>query len=124
MSLSVLFFFFQAEDGIRDHCVTGVQTCALPISASIEFEQPAAAAAGMEDRFPEGLQPQGPAFPIHTIRQDGMALLPEAVFARVTAPFVGRSIGVEHINVLLERVNRALIAAGYTTSRAYVGNQS
>src|SRR5438034_5157237 len=28
------FFFFQAEDGIRDHCVTGVQTCALPISLS------------------------------------------------------------------------------------------
>src|SRR5260221_5957729 len=27
-------FFFQAEDGIRDHCVTGVQTCALPISAA------------------------------------------------------------------------------------------
>src|SRR5260221_173691 len=29
---SCFFFFFQAEDGIRDHCVTGVQTCALPIS--------------------------------------------------------------------------------------------
>src|SRR5438034_7670046 len=28
---SSVFFFFQAEDGIRDHCVTGVQTCALPI---------------------------------------------------------------------------------------------
>src|SRR5437667_5733568 len=27
------FFFFQAEDGIRDRDVTGVQTCALPISA-------------------------------------------------------------------------------------------
>src|SRR4051794_41340459 len=27
-----LFFFFQAEDGIRDGRVTGVQTCALPIS--------------------------------------------------------------------------------------------
>ena len=26
-----MLFFFQAEDGIRDHCVTGVQTCALPI---------------------------------------------------------------------------------------------
>src|SRR5438105_12166267 len=26
-----LFFFFQAEDGIRDPLVTGVQTCALPI---------------------------------------------------------------------------------------------
>src|SRR5207244_7742006 len=28
----VPFFFFQAEDGIRDDLVTGVQTCALPIS--------------------------------------------------------------------------------------------
>src|SRR5256885_11548256 len=27
----LLFFFFQAEDGIRDYKVTGVQTCALPI---------------------------------------------------------------------------------------------
>ena len=27
------FFFFQAEDGIRDDLVTGVQTCALPIWA-------------------------------------------------------------------------------------------
>src|SRR3712207_6640191 len=29
-----IFFFFQAEDGIRDIGVTGVQTCALPISSS------------------------------------------------------------------------------------------
>src|SRR5438128_5530041 len=28
----LFFFFFQAEDGIRDATVTGVQTCALPIS--------------------------------------------------------------------------------------------
>src|SRR6266446_7086337 len=28
---SFFFFFFQAEDGIRDYKVTGVQTCALPI---------------------------------------------------------------------------------------------
>src|SRR5438034_9356211 len=31
---ALVIFFFQAEDGIRDHCVTGVQTCALPISSS------------------------------------------------------------------------------------------
>src|SRR5260221_8666520 len=31
MIFFIFFFFFQAEDGIRDHCVTGVQTCALPI---------------------------------------------------------------------------------------------
>src|SRR5258706_8147793 len=32
----LLFFFFQAEDGIRDWSVTGVQTCALPIFGSRE----------------------------------------------------------------------------------------
>src|SRR5205807_1788301 len=31
----LFYFFFQAEDGIRDYKVTGVQTCALPISADI-----------------------------------------------------------------------------------------
>src|SRR5687767_15938913 len=32
--MSKLFFFFQAEDGIRDKLMTGVQTCALPISGA------------------------------------------------------------------------------------------
>src|SRR2546425_9506660 len=32
MDFFYFFFFFQAEDGIRDKLVTGVQTCALPIS--------------------------------------------------------------------------------------------
>src|SRR2546425_1429275 len=31
MYFQLFFFFFQAEDGIRDKLVTGVQTCALPI---------------------------------------------------------------------------------------------
>src|SRR5260370_12507391 len=31
-----MFFFFQAEDGIRDSSVTGVQTCALPISRRLQ----------------------------------------------------------------------------------------
>src|SRR5690625_6952168 len=31
----MFFFFFQAEDGIRDGHVTGVQTCALPISLEV-----------------------------------------------------------------------------------------
>src|SRR3712207_8979931 len=34
----MVFFFFQAEDGIRDIGVTGVQTCALPISTTSEEE--------------------------------------------------------------------------------------
>src|SRR2546430_13401428 len=33
--INIFFFFFQAEDGIRDLTVTGVQTCALPICAVV-----------------------------------------------------------------------------------------
>src|SRR5690606_40511762 len=33
--VSCVFFFFQAEDGIRDFHVTGVQTCALPICGEV-----------------------------------------------------------------------------------------
>src|SRR5438128_6004892 len=33
-----MFFFFQAEDGIRDATVTGVQTCALPISSTFALD--------------------------------------------------------------------------------------
>src|SRR2546430_8680799 len=39
------FFFFQAEDGIRDLTVTGVQTCALPIYG-LELGQPERGLAG------------------------------------------------------------------------------
>src|SRR5690348_17706691 len=46
------FFFFQAEDGIRDGRVTGVQTCALPILSS---EHPSRAA-----RFPAVRRPGRP----------------------------------------------------------------
>src|SRR5690606_39936440 len=55
--VSVCVFFFQAEDGIRDFHVTGVQTCALPISS----EQPVAdVAAGQADpgRWRGGWSPE------------------------------------------------------------------
>src|SRR5438034_11387330 len=50
-------FFFQAEDGIRDHCVTGVQTCALPISAKRETTRmlEALGIATLADRYPHEL---------------------------------------------------------------------
>src|SRR6267143_7284011 len=38
--LIFFFFFFQAEDGIRDGTVTGVQTCALPISELYASQRP------------------------------------------------------------------------------------
>src|SRR5207245_5224759 len=61
---SLFFFFFQAEDGIRDATVTGVQTCALPISgppAGRHWRRsrdrrgrggPALPACGRRSRFP------------------------------------------------------------------------
>src|SRR5258707_1918754 len=50
------FFFFQEEDGIRDIGVTGVQTCALPISVIIDFAETVAPAGDLgympgEDRY-------------------------------------------------------------------------
>src|SRR6266511_5365220 len=42
MFLIFFFFFFQAEDGIRDFHVTGVQTCALPISEPDPPDHPGA----------------------------------------------------------------------------------
>src|SRR5690606_25005582 len=38
--LYICVFFFQAEDGIRDFHVTGVQTCALPIYIGLQSQQP------------------------------------------------------------------------------------
>src|SRR5256885_3764751 len=46
------FFFFQAEDGIRDYKVTGVQTCALPIFFAPKASYAATGRHGMQvDEF-------------------------------------------------------------------------
>src|SRR5437879_10766988 len=57
------FFFFQAEDGIRDTSVTGVQTCALPISSG-----------GDRTTRAVELRPSGRGKPASSLRQDFGAL--------------------------------------------------
>src|SRR6266540_6156516 len=52
----IFFFFFQAEDGIRDRDVTGVQTCALPILAAGIKEHPLDLLRTGPDRFGNGIQ--------------------------------------------------------------------
>ena len=44
-------FFFQAEDGIRDRDVTGVQTCALPIFSNLQKAIPAKISVSLQ-KFP------------------------------------------------------------------------
>src|SRR5437773_6142369 len=50
-----VFFFFQAEDGIRDRDVTGVQTCALPISIVVSAVQVAGDLVGLAGAEDEGV---------------------------------------------------------------------
>src|SRR5215204_6841918 len=64
-----VFFFFQAEDGIRDHCVTGVQTCALPIwtgfGGNVDFMTPAN--SWLVDYEETLVGPEGENYPAHGI---------------------------------------------------------
>src|SRR3989442_3534138 len=52
LAVGIFLFFFQAEDGIRDADVTGVQTCALPICGA----QPAARSFRARCRFIVGIE--------------------------------------------------------------------
>src|SRR5205807_6324941 len=60
-------FFFQAEDGIRDYKVTGVQTCALPISSSASSDP--TKPKMVDAQTPAGLELR----PVHSLRTWGVA---------------------------------------------------
>src|SRR5260221_685650 len=66
-----VFFFFQAEDGIRDHCVTGVQTCALPISLVGAGSQLASGESDNVIRIWDiaAIKPSVPATPVTPVRE-------------------------------------------------------
>src|SRR5438034_6656922 len=66
-STYIYIFFFQAEDGIRDHCVTGVQTCALPILEPVF------------DLVPQGRLPQRPLHPLRHVAFGRQPVQPRAV---------------------------------------------
>src|SRR5260370_3978411 len=59
----VCFFFFQAEDGIRDSSVTGVQTCALPIFLDIAL--PLNIQGGSRMRYVASPKMWRPVFKLH-----------------------------------------------------------
>src|SRR5258708_20407513 len=80
-----VFFFFQAEDGIRDDLVTGVQTCALPISPREWVEAVGAAVVDNENEYQFDL---GGALPVDRIAielPELNSVVPAQLLAR-TAP--------------------------------------
>src|SRR5699024_11742295 len=88
--LCVVFFFFQAEDGIRDRNVTGVQTCALPISEGEPFllEQP------LTLRAPELLVNV-----LHIGVGEGLFVIKAGEIGRVPAQEIGRASCRERVEM-------------------------
>src|SRR5258707_15287203 len=104
-----MFFFFQAEDGIRDIGVTGVQTCALPISRGVLDTAAAVRRAGLTQ--PETLRDDSPSrvrarkearsrllFAARCLTAGGVFLAAAAVFHLFAAP---------HISSILRRAVNA-----------------
>src|SRR6266545_6594221 len=85
----VFFFFFQAEDGIRDKLVTGVQTCALPISLRDRpLPRPARRPARDARLGPRGRAARGRRPADRSLRR-----LPRRAAARLALPRAARSGG-------------------------------
>src|SRR5437762_8199420 len=69
--LFVLFFFFQAEDGIRGTSVTGVQTCALPIWVRPAVRGRGGRRLGVRDAVPPGEVGGGRPRAVRGLREGG-----------------------------------------------------
>src|SRR5256884_1203498 len=74
----VFFFFFQAEDGIRDVAVTGVQTCALPICTELWAMSRSAIhrALNLPEPSPDVVAQEGPSPKRREAADESRAFLP------------------------------------------------
>src|SRR5205823_8536429 len=88
-------FFFQAEDGIRDKLVTGVQTCALPIFAGLGMPEDA-------DREPRVRILERLDRPVVGVRRDAQALA-EPAEALVVMRLYRRAVAAEQLTRSEER---------------------
>src|SRR5467141_1606059 len=122
--LNGAFFFFQAEDGIRDSSVTGVQTCALPISgvtgghgATVIRQRARMYAQGKNVTIPR----KRPRFikPVDVVRNParGSTITRSSVYAN--APIertVARSPGSSR------RFRNAVVSVGWSVQTTYTGS--
>ncbi len=63
-------------------------------------------------------------FEIQRIQVIGNTVLSDAEIGAITAPFVGKALGTNRINLLLRRFTEAFVARGLITTRAYLGEQN
>src|SRR5688500_400283 len=106
LSFLFIFFFFQAEDGIRDYKVTGVQTCALPISCvSYLLDDTTGEALWLTDE--RALAPSTRRLlPATTVREPDARLSPWAAPAQA-GPAPRLALAAPQIEVLAERAGEA-----------------
>src|SRR5216683_5339187 len=102
------FFFFQAEDGIRDLIVTGVQTCALPISRGVRVRAMvrSIARAGGISSLPQVeivagdmARPETLAEPLRGVDRAMLISSSDAAMLDVQSSFIdaARKAGVKHV---------------------------
>src|SRR2546423_3820230 len=110
----LVFFFFQAEDGIRDKLVTGVQTCALPILViagpyfCLELIEAAAALALSTDESPVAVTALDQALVVHTgVGGEPVTLAP---YASLLIPAAAGTYRLEPAGPPASVTTRALLA--------------
>ncbi|MFL9998597.1 ShlB/FhaC/HecB family hemolysin secretion/activation protein [Paraburkholderia sediminicola] len=98
-----------------------------PASITIEGN-PASGVAATPDVAPgtpvDQIPESGPTFNIERIDVDGNTVPPRARIDAIIAAFAGHQLGSNRLNVLLKRLTEAFVAAGYVTTRAFLGPQN
>jgi len=87
--------------------------------AQIEHQAPLTPDVRVED-----VEEPAATFDIRRIEVEGNTVLSDAEVAAIIAPFEGRALGANRINLLLRRFTEAFVARGYITTRAYLGQQN
>jgi len=108
-----------AQRLLREQRQRELQREATQPPAQIENRVPTAPDVRVED-----LEETATTFAIDRIEVVGNTVLSDADVEAITAPFAGRRLGANRINLLLRRFTEAFVARGYITTRAYLGEQN
>jgi len=108
-----------AQRLLREQRQRELQREATQPPPQIESRVPTAPNVRVED-----VEETATTFAIDRIEVVGNTVLSDADVEAITAPFTGRQLGANRINLLLRRFTEAFVARGYITTRAYLGEQN